>query len=302
MAAVNRMPNLKFDKICRACLQIKKDMRPLFEQLTATMLMGISKVEVAVGDGLPAQLCLQCVHQISRCHAFKELVERNDVTLHQHAKYLQEEAAKQEVGFHPSLLHAQKREKSEATVKAIACQQFGQQISRCHAFKELVERNDVTLRQHAKFLQEEAAKQERFCMVEKEGRGDKDGPTPRYHQISRCHAFKELVERNDVTLHQHAKYLQEEAAKQELTDSVTTLRTQCAESQVEIDQHIQHIDSLERARFDLINDLHSARDRCKFLNQQLNEANKQLADLHQEKEDIENKFSVSYIMNWKCRT
>ncbi|KAI5637401.1 thiamine pyrophosphokinase, catalytic domain-containing protein [Phthorimaea operculella] len=31
----------------------------------------------------------------------------------------------------------------------------------------------------------------------------------------------------------------------------------------------------------------------KFLNQQLNEANEQLADLHQEKEDIENKFSVS---------
>ncbi|KAI5635684.1 c2H2-type zinc finger domain-containing protein [Phthorimaea operculella] len=41
------------------------------------------------------------------------------------------------------------------------------------------------------------------------------GGTHRYHQISRCHAFKELVERNDVTLHQHAKYLQEEAAKQE---------------------------------------------------------------------------------------
>lgn len=47
MAAPNRMQqNLKFDKICRACLLVKKDMRPLFEQLTATMLMGISKVEV----------------------------------------------------------------------------------------------------------------------------------------------------------------------------------------------------------------------------------------------------------------
>lgn len=46
MAAANKSLNLKFDKICRACLQIKKDMRPLFEQLTATMLMGISKVQV----------------------------------------------------------------------------------------------------------------------------------------------------------------------------------------------------------------------------------------------------------------
>lgn len=44
MAAPNKP--LKFDKICRACLEIKKDMRPLFDQLTATMLMGISKVQV----------------------------------------------------------------------------------------------------------------------------------------------------------------------------------------------------------------------------------------------------------------
>ncbi|KAH9645562.1 hypothetical protein HF086_005211 [Spodoptera exigua] len=43
MAAPNKP--LKFDKICRACLEIKKDMRPLFEQLTATMLMGITKVQ-----------------------------------------------------------------------------------------------------------------------------------------------------------------------------------------------------------------------------------------------------------------
>ncbi|XP_063541196.1 zinc finger protein 664-like [Cydia strobilella] len=94
MAAANKP--LHFDKICRACLQIKKDMRPLFEQLTATMLMGISKVQVSVGDGLPPQLCLQCVHQISRCHAFKELVERNDVTLREHAKNAAEEARNNE--------------------------------------------------------------------------------------------------------------------------------------------------------------------------------------------------------------
>ncbi|KAI5646366.1 alternative splicing regulator domain-containing protein [Phthorimaea operculella] len=100
---------------------------------------------------------------------------------------------------------------------------------------------------------------------------------------------KLLVERDEIDL----EMKQLKSKNTQLTDSVTTLRTQCAESQLEIDQHIQHIDSLERARFDLINDLHSARDRCKFLNQQLNEANKQLADLHQEKEDIENKFSVS---------
>ncbi|CAH2241526.1 jg860 [Pararge aegeria aegeria] len=91
MAAI-KTQKYNFEKICRACLQIKKDMRPLFEQLTATMLMGISKVQVAVGDGLPPQLCLQCVHQISRCHAFKSLVERNDITLREQAKAMAEEA------------------------------------------------------------------------------------------------------------------------------------------------------------------------------------------------------------------
>ncbi|XP_053617085.1 zinc finger protein 135-like isoform X2 [Plodia interpunctella] len=84
--ATAKLQNLKFDKICRACLEVKKDMRPLFEQLTATMLMGISKVQVSVGDGLPPQLCLQCVHQISRCNAFKDMVERNDVTLRELAR------------------------------------------------------------------------------------------------------------------------------------------------------------------------------------------------------------------------
>ncbi|CAH2051971.1 unnamed protein product, partial [Iphiclides podalirius] len=58
--------------------------------------MGISKVQVAVGDGLPAQLCLQCLHQVSRCHAFKEMVERNDVTLRDQAKAAAEKALKNE--------------------------------------------------------------------------------------------------------------------------------------------------------------------------------------------------------------
>ncbi|XP_050666622.1 zinc finger protein 431-like isoform X2 [Leptidea sinapis] len=80
MAAVKKT-TYNFEKICRVCLQVKREMRPLFEQLTATMLMEISKVQVAVGDGLPAQLCLQCVQQISRNNAFKGMVERNDIVL-----------------------------------------------------------------------------------------------------------------------------------------------------------------------------------------------------------------------------
>ncbi|CAK1541505.1 unnamed protein product [Leptosia nina] len=94
MATEKKVQKYNFEKICRACLQVKKDMRPLFEQLTATMLMGISKVQVAIGDGLPNQLCLQCVHQISRCHTFKELIERNDVILRDYKRSLDEQLQK----------------------------------------------------------------------------------------------------------------------------------------------------------------------------------------------------------------
>lgn len=55
----NKTRNLKLDKICRACLEIKRDMRPLFEQLTATMLMGISKVQVS--DDKINEIFLECI-------------------------------------------------------------------------------------------------------------------------------------------------------------------------------------------------------------------------------------------------
>lgn len=32
-------------------------------------------------DGLPAQVCLQCVHYITRAYSFKRLCERSEVTL-----------------------------------------------------------------------------------------------------------------------------------------------------------------------------------------------------------------------------
>lgn len=36
------------------------------------------------GDGLPGQVCLQCVHYISRAFSFKQLCERSDATLRQY--------------------------------------------------------------------------------------------------------------------------------------------------------------------------------------------------------------------------
>lgn len=35
------------------------------------------------GDGLPGQVCLQCVHYITRAFSFKQLCERSDSTLRQ---------------------------------------------------------------------------------------------------------------------------------------------------------------------------------------------------------------------------
>lgn len=57
-AVNNKLKNLNFEKICRACLEIKRDMRPLFEQLTATMLMDISKVQVR---GQINKIFLECI-------------------------------------------------------------------------------------------------------------------------------------------------------------------------------------------------------------------------------------------------
>lgn len=36
------------------------------------------------GDGLPNQVCLQCVHYINRAFSFKQLCERSDATLRQY--------------------------------------------------------------------------------------------------------------------------------------------------------------------------------------------------------------------------
>ncbi|VEN61635.1 unnamed protein product [Callosobruchus maculatus] len=83
--------NLLFDvsKICRVCLSEKEQMRSVFMQdestgqsmILAEMLMGFSAVQIENGDGLPTLICLQCVHQISRCYSFKQLCEQSDMNL-----------------------------------------------------------------------------------------------------------------------------------------------------------------------------------------------------------------------------
>lgn len=40
-------------------------------------------MQVTEGDGMPSQVCLQCVHYINQAFSFKQLCERSDATLKQ---------------------------------------------------------------------------------------------------------------------------------------------------------------------------------------------------------------------------
>ena len=79
---------LELDKICRVCISERKDMRPLFSEKVAEMLVEFASVKVESTEGWPDKICVQCVHQISRCHAFKALVERSDRELREYIKSL----------------------------------------------------------------------------------------------------------------------------------------------------------------------------------------------------------------------
>lgn len=46
MEELNSMRNLELDKICRICLAMKREMRPLFGEMVAEMLMEIAKIQV----------------------------------------------------------------------------------------------------------------------------------------------------------------------------------------------------------------------------------------------------------------
>lgn len=61
-------------------------MRPLFGEMVAEMLMEIAKIHIEQLDGWPDKICIQCIHQVSRCHAFKTRVEKSDITLRQYIK------------------------------------------------------------------------------------------------------------------------------------------------------------------------------------------------------------------------
>lgn len=47
---------LELDKICRVCLTAKKDMRPLFGEMVAEMLMECARIHVSYENATKAKL------------------------------------------------------------------------------------------------------------------------------------------------------------------------------------------------------------------------------------------------------
>ncbi|XP_053685121.1 zinc finger protein 184-like [Sabethes cyaneus] len=80
----NLLENLDFTEICRSCMMKKQKMRPLFGSSIDSMLMAVANVKVTEHDGYPAQMCVQCVLQVSRSFAFKQQCEKTDSTLRQY--------------------------------------------------------------------------------------------------------------------------------------------------------------------------------------------------------------------------
>ncbi|XP_063912202.1 zinc finger protein OZF-like [Zophobas morio] len=75
---------MKLDKICRTCLLEKAGLKPLFGACVANMLMSCASIQVIEGDGLPGQICTQCLQMVNRAYSFKQQCEKSDASLRQY--------------------------------------------------------------------------------------------------------------------------------------------------------------------------------------------------------------------------
>lgn len=69
-------------------------------------------IKVDNTDGWPDKICIQCVHQVSRCHAFKTRVVKSDSQLRQYIKGLTvivEEPLQQKISINHSALQPHQR-------------------------------------------------------------------------------------------------------------------------------------------------------------------------------------------------
>lgn len=61
-------------------------------------LIWYQSLQVCAGDGLPAQVCQQCVQQVNICYNFKTQCEKSDANLREYLHSLQPEEILSQVG------------------------------------------------------------------------------------------------------------------------------------------------------------------------------------------------------------
>jgi hypothetical protein len=75
--------------VCRTCLSQNINIKPIFsmepileEQLTlCDMLMICASVTIFKDDGLPENICLNCIEELRKAFCFKRMCEKSDTTL-----------------------------------------------------------------------------------------------------------------------------------------------------------------------------------------------------------------------------
>ncbi|XP_069676006.1 zinc finger protein 572-like isoform X1 [Periplaneta americana] len=82
---------LNFNNICRLCMARKDALLPLFIErkgqivsLSDKIMNFVPLVKVFSGDGLPAQVCRQCVRLVNTSYKFKQQCENSDTALRQY--------------------------------------------------------------------------------------------------------------------------------------------------------------------------------------------------------------------------
>ncbi|KAJ9576898.1 hypothetical protein L9F63_028415 [Diploptera punctata] len=89
---------INFSEICRLCMGKEPDMIPLFideDNLLERIINFIPMLKLYAEDGLPAQVCPQCVQRVHECYNFKLQCETVDATLRQLINSRQEQVLMQ---------------------------------------------------------------------------------------------------------------------------------------------------------------------------------------------------------------
>ncbi|PSN42965.1 hypothetical protein C0J52_09705 [Blattella germanica] len=73
-----------FNQICRLCMGQDLNLLPLFvkqSSLSEKVLALFPVLKLSSSDGLPGQICSQCVNQVNTSYSFKLQCETSDLTL-----------------------------------------------------------------------------------------------------------------------------------------------------------------------------------------------------------------------------